>query len=538
MEANRYTVLLVDDEEEVTQIIMKKIDWEGLGFSVIGSANNGVKALEMVEEFQPDIVMTDIRMPYMDGMELAHRVKAEFPSTRIFLFTGFDEFEYAKEAIHLEVEEYILKPVNAAELTRVFSQTKIKMDQEISEKRNVEILQNYYIESLPFLQTNFYVTLIEGRIQEEEVGKYLEDYQISLTGPVYCCVVIHTSSSQDYAQMSPLLLATSVQKQVKERLAQNWDARYFSYLGNSILIAQLKNEGEVSELTDECDRFCKYVRRMIGAVVTAGVGKVCRLLSELQQSYEGAREAVSYRGIYGTVRAINIREIAPQGNMQPEEETDSQLAGLFRAIRFGTEEQVREAVNSYIQQAVLPLTSLQQYQIGRMELLSALYRFSVGNEIVDKTFSGDMGKLYLSLLEKGPKELTAWLLERSLSFRELLISARSRSTKSYVKRAEEYIHSSFSDADLSLDHVCELLGVSNSYFSTVFKKETGKSFTAYLTDYRMEQASRMLVETGEKSYVIAKNVGYADSNYFSYVFKRKFGVAPSQYRTEHMNSEA
>ena len=538
MEANRYTVLLVDDEEEVTQIIMKKIDWEGLGFSVIGSANNGVKALEMVEEFQPDIVMTDIRMPYMDGMELAHRVKAEFPSTRIFLFTGFDEFEYAKEAIHLEVEEYILKPVNAAELTRVFSQTKIKMDQEISEKRNVEILQNYYIESLPFLQTNFYVTLIEGRIQEEEVGKYLEDYQISLTGPVYCCVVIHTSSSQDSAQMSPLLLATSVQKQVKERLAQNWDARYFSYLGNSILIAQLKNEGEVSELTDECDRFCKYVRRMIGAVVTAGVGKVCRLLSELQQSYEGAREAVSYRGIYGTVRAINIREIAPQGNMQPEEETDSQLAGLFRAIRFGTEEQVREAVNSYIQQAVLPLTSLQQYQIGRMELLSALYRFSVGNEIVDKTFSGDMGKLYLSLLEKGPKELTAWLLERSLSFRELLISARSRSTKSYVKRAEEYIHSSFSDADLSLDHVCELLGVSNSYFSTVFKKETGKSFTAYLTDYRMEQASRMLVETGEKSYVIAKNVGYADSNYFSYVFKRKFGVAPAQYRTEHMNSEA
>ena len=149
-----------------------------------------------------------------------------------------------------------------------------------------------------------------------------------------------------------------------------------------------------------------------------------------------------------------------------------------------------------------------------------------------------MGKLYLSLLEKGPKELTAWLLERSLSFRELLISARSRSTKSYVKRAEEYIHSSFSDADLSLDYVCELLGVSNSYFSTVFKKETGKSFTAYLTDYRMEQASRMLVETGEKSYVIAKNVGYADSNYFSYVFKRKFGVAPSQYRTEHMNSEA
>ena len=131
----KYTVLLVDDEEEVIQVIMKKINWEGLGFSVIGYANNGVKALEMVEEFQPDVVMTDIRMPYMDGMELSSRIKTEFPATKILLFTGFDEFEYAKEAIHLELEEYILKPVNSVELTNVFTKLKIKLDQEISENR-------------------------------------------------------------------------------------------------------------------------------------------------------------------------------------------------------------------------------------------------------------------------------------------------------------------------------------------------------------------------------------------------------------------
>ena len=166
---NTYTVLLVDDEEEVIQVIMKKINWEGLGFSVIGYANNGVKALEMVEEFQPDVVMTDIKMPYMDGMELATRIKTEFPVTKILLFTGFDEFEYAKAAVHLEVEEYILKPVNAVELTNVFTQLKIKLDQEISEKRNVEILEKYYMESLPVQQSNFYSTLIEGRIREEEL---------------------------------------------------------------------------------------------------------------------------------------------------------------------------------------------------------------------------------------------------------------------------------------------------------------------------------------------------------------------------------
>ncbi len=107
---NTYSLLLVDDEEEVTQVIERKIDWAKLGFCVIGHANNGLKALEMIEEFQPDVVMTDIRMPYMDGMQLCGEIKSRYPTTKILLFTGFDEFEYAKEAVHLEIEEYILKP--------------------------------------------------------------------------------------------------------------------------------------------------------------------------------------------------------------------------------------------------------------------------------------------------------------------------------------------------------------------------------------------------------------------------------------------
>lgn len=532
-----YTVLLVDDEEEVIQVIIKKIDWESLGFTVIGYANNGVKALEMVEEFQPDVVMTDIKMPYMDGMELCKRIKAEFPATKILLFTGFDEFEYAKEAVHLEVGEYILKPVNSAELTRVFAQMKTKLDQEISDKRNVEVLQKYYMESLPFLQANFYSSLIEGRIHENEVPKYLLDYQISFNGPFYCCLIVHTSSSRVPEEMNPLLLSTSVQKQAKERLGEKWRAKCFSYLGNTILIMQLRSESEVSELTDECDRFCRYADRIIGAAVTVGIGQVCGNILELPMSYASAREAVSYRVLYGASRAINIKEIAPREISSSGAVNDTELPNLFKMIRLGSEEEIAKAAGKYLKQLSLSAKSLQQYHVAVMELISELYRFAANNDIGTEDFLGDLRKLYSTLLDLETDALGRWLIDVSLAFRERLINARSSSTKSYVFKAMDYVHNNYADEELSLDHICRILNVSNSYFSTVFKKETGNSFIGYLTDYRMEQASRQLIETDEKNYIIAKNVGYADPNYFSYVFKRQFGVSPSKYRVEHTKSE-
>lgn len=533
---NYYTILLADDEEEVIQAIMKKINWEELGFSVIGYAGNGVKALEMVEEFQPDVVMTDIRMPYMDGMELSSRIKADFPATKILLFTGFDEFEYAKEAVHLEIEEYILKPIHAAELSGIFTQLKRKLDQEINEKRNVGVLQKYYLESLELLQADFCTGLIEGRIHEEEIPKFLSDYRLDFPGPLFCCLVIHTSSCQVPEDINPVLLATSVQKHAKEHLAEKWRAKCFSYLGNTILIAQIRDENEMSDLTDECDRFCKYACRIIGASVTVGIGQACSGILELAQSYSSAREAVSYRVIYGSSRAINMKEIVPKTKSRPGAENDVELSNLFKMIRLGSQEEVEEAVDKYLDYTSFPAKSLQQHHIDIMELMIALFRFSANHDIESEEFSGDIRNLYTSLLDLEPDALRRWLLDSSLNFREKLIHARNKSTKSFVSKAVEYVHNNYADEGLSLDSVCEVLGVSNSYFSTIFKKETGSSFISYLTDYRMDRASSLLIETNEKSYMVAKKVGYTDANYFSYVFKRRFGLSPSKYRTEHAES--
>ena len=337
--------------------------------------------------------------------------------------------------------------------------------------------------------------------------------------------------------MSPLLLSASVQKQAEERFGEKWRAKSFPYLGNTVLITQLKLENEISELTDECDRFCKYVRHIIGAVVTVGVGQVCEEILGLAASYASAREAVSYRVIYGASRAINMKEIVPGKTGVPGPANDEDLSVLFKMIRMGSEKEVIKAAERYLKLTFSSARSLQQYHIDIMELITSLYRFSVNNEIRAEVFTYDMRELYRQVLDMDSDELERWLTDIRLSLWEELNRERNQSTGSFVSRAREYVFGNYADAGLSLDKICHALGVSNSHFSTVFKKKTGNSFVGYLTEYRLEQASRLLIETNEKSYIIAKKVGYTDPNYFSYVFKRRFGVSPSRYRTEYTEGE-
>ena len=162
---NLYKVLIVDDEEEIRHGIIKKIDWEKYGFTVVGDAENGKDAIDKVEKFQPDIIMTDIKMPFMDGLELGEYVYKESPSTKIIIFSGSDDLEYAHKAIKINVVEYVLKPINSIELIEVLKKLKNTMDEEYNEKKNFEKLNKYYLESLPIMKEKFLVGTIEGRIE-------------------------------------------------------------------------------------------------------------------------------------------------------------------------------------------------------------------------------------------------------------------------------------------------------------------------------------------------------------------------------------
>lgn len=163
-----YKIMIVDDEEEVRLGIIKKMDWKSFDFVVVGDAENGQEALEKAEKLEPDVIMTDIRMPFMDGLELGNKLVEILPSTKIIVFSGYDDFEYAKQAIKINVIEYLLKPINSAQLAEVLRNLKVRLDKEYDEKRNIDILKQYYLESLPMIREQFFIGAIEGRVKSDD----------------------------------------------------------------------------------------------------------------------------------------------------------------------------------------------------------------------------------------------------------------------------------------------------------------------------------------------------------------------------------
>lgn len=530
MAMNKYKVMLVDDEEDVARVILRKLDWEAMGFETPRYAHNGIEALELSEEQPPDIVMTDIQMPYMDGIELSRNLKKLYPNIRIIFFSGYDEFEYAKEAIRLEAEEYILKPIDADELKTVFTRVHEALDRDIDEKLNVAKLENYYMDSLPLLQEDFFASLVEGSIDTGRIGKFLSDYRIDLHGPLYLTAIVHISTGRIPEGMNPVLISVSVRRLLEERLSDKWGCKFFSYLGSTVIIAQLSDRKETSAFTDECDRMCRLAESMCKANVTIGIGWLVDSLGDMDASYKGARDAVSYRVLYGHTKAINISEVAPLQNDDPVyEETDS-LVDVFKKMKMSDEASVDEAARRYIANNTSQQASIQSYRFFVMDLVSEIYKFLRNNQLdINSVFDMD-SDVYTRVQQMEAQELSDWFSATCVKMHELIADKRTDNTRSFVTKAKDYVADHYADQDLSIDFICSYLGVSSAYFSTVFKKETGKTFVQYLTDFRMEKAESMLAMTDEKTYIIAQSVGYSDPNYFSYVFKKQFGVSPSKYK--------
>ena len=521
-----YRVLLVEDEEDIREGISRKMDWLGLGFSLVGEAANGQDAVELAESRRPDVILTDIKMPFMDGLELCRILTDRLPAARFVVFSGFDAFEYAKQAIQMNVVEYILKPINADELSAVLRRLKDQLDRERAERRNVELLRSRYMENLPILRELFYANLLDGRIEPGTERERAAHLDIDLQGEEWAVGLAYIGSDRRDAlstlSIQNLLEETLTADRCKLSLYNDWVA----------VIVSLTESFTIYDLIRALDRVCTLAASYLGLTLTVGVGAPCKELSGMARSAAEARTALEYRSMVGRGQVIYIGDLEPDGGqVLTFEEADERT--LTAAGRLGSEQEVRDAAAALAGKIREANPSAGQYNLFLMELVTHLMKMTrrsgVGVEEVFGTgFSLPIQDSALPSLE----ELEDWCAERYLRLRTLIRRRQTDSAGQTVEAAKEYIRQHYAESDLSVEKLCAYLHLSSTYFSTLFKRETGTSFTAYVTTVRMEAAAEAIRGTEEKTYLIAQRCGYEDPNYFSYVFKRHFGVTPTKYRSE------
>lgn len=522
-----YRVLLVDDEEDIRVGISRKMDWEGLGFTLVGEAENGRDALELADTLQPDVVLTDIKMPFMDGLELCRILTDRLPASKFVVFSGFDDFEYAKQAIRMNVSEYILKPINAAELSAVLQKLKAQLDAERAERQNVETVRRRYEESLPVLRSLFLTRLLDDRIARDQVAELAARYGVTLDGSSWTVALAHLGSAAARNEM----LTLSVQQLFEENMQlEGCTCQLFLYNDAVALLAGFREDVSIYQFVEAINRVCALCESYLGLKLTVGVGMACTAPEDLSQSAAGARSALEYRSLVGRGRAIYIGDLEPDaGTGLAFGKNDEQE--LTNAIKLGGEEEVHAAVAQLMDKLLSSGRNLSQSQLFFLELLTCLLRLTRGADLnLEDVFgSGFTGTVQATDFESF-EQLGDWLLERCLRIQALFRRQRTDSAGRTVERAKAFIHEHYGESDLSVEMLCAHLHLSPTYFSTLFKREVGMSFTAYVTVVRMDAAAAALRNTEEKTYLIARQCGYDDPNYFSYVFKRHFGVSPTKYR--------
>lgn len=534
-----YKILLVDDEEEVRKSIQKKIEWGKLGFKVVGDAENGEDALEKVIQLDPDLILTDIKMPYMDGLKLAEEVKKERSHIEIILFSGFDEFEYAQQAIKCNVIEYILKPVNVEELTGILKKIKKKLDEKLAEKRDIDVLRENYQKMLPVLQEQFFHDFMHGRLTKEKVEEGLLLYHPRLLQAkswFVVSVLVEIPTCISGFDLQPLhqekeLIPISVQKMLEEKLNTNHLPHVFfrTSLGFALLCG-LERTRTSASLLSLFNKICKECKRVLEVSVTIGIGEAYTDKMQMQTSYFESRDALFYRVSVGDEVAIYIRDVE-------EAKTnilrfDEQMEGLLvAALKFGTKEDLSDVLERMTHVIRTSKGSLRARQGFWLSVINSILQFIQRYELKEEVlFEQEID--YLEMIKKlEESDLSeSWFFEVCNKIRIQLEQERNNSEKNIIKDAKAYLLENFRNPELSVEMVCEYLHLSPAYFSTIFKKETGENYVNYLTDLRLNKAMELLGNTEDKTYVIAAKVGYTEPNYFSYVFKKKFGVSPSKYR--------
>ena len=558
-------VFLVEDEYAIREGIKKSVDWEKNGFELVGEAGDGEMAFPKILKTKPDILITDIRMPFMDGLELATLVKKELSDIKIVVLSGYDDFNYAKKAISIGVEEYILKPVSGENLLKELG----KIAESIRAHRQEEQAREKYLQDMEEIRAlerqKFIHDMIDGKISMQESLEQGRELGIDITATYYSIVLFQAflKNREDSDINSYSGVNEEILRRIKEEYADLKNVYLYEQVGD--VLCFLEKSDTLEEMDENVNRGIGIITNIMSEfgdwIYFISSGKPVERIRDVNNSYRDASRRFADRYMLDESCIILGNDDMPQRQKKIRETIEAEkkdsakdmdfdnidirkldISGIdfkmlsqktiLHFLRSGTLSEVGDLVNEYfnsIGEDAMGSIMFRQYILMESLLsgLTFLDSMGVGRDKASEIL-GDLKDpiKYVETLDSS-RNYIRMLLNKMIEYRNQV------SDKKYleiIEKAKKFIQDEYRNEDMSLQLVASNVNVSSNHFSAIFRKETGETFIDYLTRVRMENAKELLACTSMKTSEIGFEVGYRDPHYFSYIFKKTTGMSPKEYR--------
>ena len=526
-----YKLLIVDDDPWVREWLTRHVHWEEYGFTEIFEAENGCEAMKVIDGKGPNIVITDIKMDGMSGLELLALVSKRYPEIRVVLLSGYTEFEYARLAIKNGAEDYLLKPVEEQELISLVKRILKEIEQENDSREIGRKIKRQFEQMIPVLQERF----LEELLSDDVSGSELQEDDLSNRGihidfsAFY--IIIFEIDNYEYRKRTQTneeqkCLKRSLKSSAEKFLNQNGMSVSFFDHKQLVVIYNPKPRG--TDIVEQMTQLSAEIRQKLGCTVSVGISRLKKETSLAHEAYMEAFEALKRKFYFGENRAFYAGVIKLQGNERMFEiKKKDQLVNAFITCEDGKLKNLISDIFLEIGERELPYNQLQIIYIKLLDILNesfekagAQYKAIFFDEIDIDAKLDDFETL---------DEFGAWVLSLFLKGVDLINNKGNKRGRKIIEDAIDYTQKHM-DKEISLDTVAKTLFVNPAYLSRLFKQEAGETFTHFLMKLRIEKAKTLLDESYLKVYEISEKVGYKNEKYFSRIFRDFEGVTPNEYR--------
>lgn len=531
-------VFITEDESIVREGLRDIVPWEKYGFEFVGDAPDGEMALPLIRRLRPDVLITDIKMPFMDGLALSSIVSRELPDTKIIILSGYSDFEYARQAINLNVDQYLLKPITKTAILKALEHTRQKIQEEREQK---EFLRRYEQDTKKyesFSRRAFFERLVEGSMSVQEIYEEAGRLNLDLNAHGYNFVLftVQSDSENSYSEAAAVTLDGLL----------DYFLRYPGYIlfRGSLLSYAALIMGDAENLTELTNRALDIIQRRCGGAEEelnwyAAVGAPTYRLSGLAQCYKDANHVLAYRHLFPDTHVFRAEMLQNErdnggaaclGKLDPGK-LDPLIIRNF--LQTGTAEEV----DAFVQEYLTNLGGAERSLLFRHYLMVSvrinaelcLQQQGCGQE--------DFARLPQPEVNLPPQRLREYVvrvLSAALQLRDL---KSQQASSDIINQAIRYIEKHYADENISLNSVAQAINISANYLSALFSQRMEISFVEYLTQKRMNRAKQLLQRTNLRSSEIACQVGYRDPRYFSFVFRKTQGCTPRAFRNGETEEE-